>query len=194
MFRFLAPAIALPLLMTAPLAAQSTDSTDVTFNDPLTPSAAFTASGRAAYNWTGPSIGVQFGYIDGDNGDEDVIGGFRINYDNDLGRYVIGGGVDYDFTSIDLDGGNEIEGILRLKARFGIDGGRSLYYVTGGFASAIVESGGDGDGYFVGGGYEVFLTDRVTLGAEVLFHDFDDFSGGENVDTTTAQVSINFRF
>ncbi|MEM7642514.1 MAG: outer membrane beta-barrel protein [Pseudomonadota bacterium] len=152
----------------------------------------------SSYDWTGFYVGGALGYANGDPnsgfGDDDAfIGGFRLGYDQDLGGYVIGGRVDYDFTDLDVAGG-EIEGIFRLGARIGFDQGRSLIYGIGGYAETNTDGIGSGDGFFVGGGYEVFVTERISAGVEVLYHDLDDFGGGVDVETTTATVGVNFRF
>jgi hypothetical protein len=39
------------------------------------------------------------------------------------------------------------------------------------------------------------VTDQFSLGGEVLYHEFDNFSGtGADVDATTVQVRGTFRF
>ena len=54
---------------------------------------------------------------------------------------------------------------------------------------------GDEDGWFAGGGYEYLVTDNVSVGGEVLYHEFDDFdNSGTDVDATTVQARATFRF
>lgn len=155
------------------------------------------------YDWTGPSVGLQFGYIDVETsgaaaleGDDTLIG-LRAYYDYDFGQFVLGGGLQYDATGVDLGGVTEVESVLRAGLRGGIDLDRNWVYATAGFAQVETSAAavGDSNGYFVGVGYEVFLTQQVTLGAEVLYHEFDDFDlGGLEAEATTAAVSVNFRF
>ncbi|MDA0924279.1 MAG: porin family protein, partial [Proteobacteria bacterium] len=54
---------------------------------------------------------------------------------------------------------------------------------------------GDSDGWFAGLGYEMLVTDMISVGAELLYHEFDSFDlVGLAADATTAAVSVNFRF
>ncbi|MEM7487785.1 MAG: outer membrane beta-barrel protein [Pseudomonadota bacterium] len=149
------------------------------------------------YDWNGFYLGGTVGFANGDvsgaSDDDSVIGGFRLGYDADLGNYVIGGRVDYEFTDIGI-GDGEVDGIFRVGARVGFDSGRDLFYGIGGYADTDTDDVGSGDGFFVGGGYETFLTEQITLGAEVLYHDLEGFGGGTDLEATTATVGVNFRF
>ena len=155
------------------------------------------------YDWTGPSVGLQFGYIDVETsgaaaleGDDTLIG-LRAYYDYDFGQFVLGGGLQYDVTGVDLGGVTEVESVLRGGVRGGIDLNRNWIYATLGLARVETSAAavGDSSGYFAGLGYEVFVGQQVTLGAEVLYHEFDDFDlGGLEAEATTASVSVNFRF
>lgn len=162
------------------------------------------------YDWSGLSGGVQLGYgdVDSDIGvdGEGAVYGLRANYDYAFGNFILGAGIQYDWTDIELDTdagvtAADVENVLRVGLRAGFDSGRNFYYATGGYSEVDVDLAGggsdDSDGYYVGLGYEVFLTDAVTAGAEVLYHEFDDFEGGldgAEVDATTASLSVNFRF
>ena len=156
------------------------------------------------YDFTGPSVGVQLGYndIDVNDGDIEEEGGsigVRAYYDTRLGGSLIGGvGLQYDEANIDLDGAAELDNVLRIGARLGADSGRNFFYGTGGYARATTESDaidpGSSDGYFIGAGYEVFLRDNLTLGTEILYHEFDDFDDSVEADVTSANISLNYRF
>ncbi len=161
----------------------------------------FTPPAPATPNWTGFYAGGQLGYawvdtdlpgIDGD----DIIGGLILGYDYDLGNnWVIGAGLDYDFADINLGGAGSLERVFRAKLRGGHKIGNGLLYGTGGYAWADTDTLGNDDGYFLGGGYEHMITDRVSLGGEVLYHQFDSFGNtGTDVDATTVQVRAAFRF
>ncbi|WP_147127215.1 outer membrane protein [Shimia ponticola] len=158
----------------------------------------------ARYDWTGFSIGGQlsFGDVNTDGPEldgEDALYGFRAYYDYDFGNFIAGGGLQYDAADIDLDGVAAIESVLRLGGRVGVGSGQNWYYGTAGFARADTDAGaadpGSSNGYFIGAGYEVALSDTFTIGAEILYHEFDDF----DIDTleaeaTTIGLSANYRF
>ena len=154
------------------------------------------------HDWTGAYGGVQLGYgdLDGDNGlgdDEGGLIGGHLGYQRDFGRWVLGGEVDGDFTDIDLNGGR-LDSIARIKGRVGRDLGRSLIYGTGGIAFADGGFGGrdaSETGWVIGGGYAWSVNERVTLGTELLHHEFDDFDGpGRDVSVTTLSARISFNF
>lgn len=164
-----------------------------------------------AYDWSGFSAGVQLGYGDVENEDVGVDGdgalyGLRANYDYDFGSFVLGAGLQYDWADIELDTdagvtAADVDTVLRAGVRAGFDSGRNLYYLTGGYAKVDLDLAGggsdDSDGFYYGAGYEVFLTDTVTAGAEILKHEFDNFDGalsGTDAEATTAALSVNFRF
>ena len=170
-----------------------------------------------AYSFTGFSGGIAAGYANGDFGDDDDgdgglslsgDGGFvglRLNYDYDFGRFVAGASLQYDNLGVSLDNDDDadlddqLESILRAGVRVGFDSGRNWYYLTGGYAEAELENGGDTDGYYLGLGYEVFITQNITAGAEVLTHEFDDFDNidaadFDSGDLTTFALSVNYRF
>lgn len=147
--------------------------------------------------WTGGYIGGQIGYGDfslgGANGDG-AIGGLTAGYDYDLGNWVIGAGVDYDFSDVSM-GGTTIDNIARLKLRAGYDTGPGLVYLTAGGAKAFTDNLGDDTGYFAGVGYEHMLNDKFSVGGEVLYHEFKDFNGsGNDLDGTTLQLRAAYRF
>lgn len=193
-----------PFLMASPAVAQKFDPVVV---EPAPAAPVVVAPIAPTYDWNGFYAGAQVNYADADaefdgfidnlEGD-DFLFGLRAGYDYDFGNLVAGPVVQYDTGSLDL-GDLEIENILRIGGRVGFDSGRNLYYATGGYAEADTEEFGDADGFFAGLGYEVFLTDRVTIGAEALYHefdedDFDDFSNDADVEAVTVGLNLNFRF
>lgn len=147
-------------------------------------------------DWTGGYVGGQigFGKVDGGLSGDDVIGGLTMGYDHDFGQWVLGAGLDYDWADINA-GGNTLENMARLKLRAGYDMGPGLIYATAGAARAEFDTLGSDNGYFAGVGYEHMITDKISVGGEVLYHNFDNFNGsGTDVETTTAQVRASFRF
>jgi len=150
-------------------------------------------------DWTGFYVGGQLGAAFGDSDasgdDESVIGGITLGYDHDFGEWVIGGGLDYDFTDIDIAPGSSLEEIFRVKLRAGPKIGRGLLYGTGGYAYGDSDNAGDEDGWFIGGGYEYLVNDQFSVGGEVLYQEFDGFNGtGNDVEATTVQLRATFRF
>lgn len=150
-------------------------------------------------DWTGAYIGGQLGAVFGDSdlasSDENVIGGVTLGYDHDFGRWVLGGALDYDFTDFDIAPGSSVEEIFRLKVRGGPKIGPGLLYGAGGYANADSDDMGNEDGWFIGGGYEYMVNDRVSVGGEVLYHEFDGFgNAGNDVEATTVQIRATFRF
>lgn len=147
-------------------------------------------------DWTGGYAGVQLGYgeaetagLDGDG----AIGGVFVGYNHDFGNYVLGGEFDASASDISV-GGTDVDSIYRLKLRAGYDAGPALIYAVAGGAS-VETSAGDDSGYVAGLGVDYKVTDRVTLGGEYLYHNFDSFAGtaseGE-FNTFSARVSYNF--
>ena len=179
--------------------------------EPVVEAPAPVPAAPATPNWTGFYAGGQLGYAnagwDGissefqnDNafdGDDGLIGGLVAGYDYDLQNgFVVGAGLDYDFTDIDLGGQNaSVEEVFRAKLRGGYKIGRGLAYATGGYAWADTDNLEDDDGYFVGAGYEHLVTDNLSLGLEALYHELDDFGTGVGDDEIwTAQARAAFRF
>ena len=156
----------------------------------------------ATPNWTGFYGGVELGYADVDtdlsgvDGDG-VIGGVIAGFDYDMGDWVVGVGADYDIADISLSNtaGSELDEVFRAKLRAGYKIGRGLLYGTGGYTWADTNNIDDDDGFFIGGGYEYLVTDQLSLGAEVLYHEYDDFGDvNTDVEVWTIQARAAFRF
>jgi len=153
-------------------------------------------------DWTGPSVGLQLGYGDLSTSGPDLEGndlflGLRAYYDFDFGDYILGGGLQYDATNLDIGGVATLDSVARLGVRGGLDLTNDWIYATAGWALAQTSDGGVGDsnGWFAGLGYEMLLSDTMSVGAEVLYHEFSDFDlAGLSARATTAAVSVNFRF
>ncbi len=153
-------------------------------------------------DWTGFRAGAQLGYADvetdisGVDGDG-VLGGIHGGYDHDFGRYVLGVGLDYDFGDIELgDNDANLDNVARLKFRGGYDLGQTLVYATAGYAYAEGDEGGssaDGDGYFAGVGADYMVTDTISVGGEILYHDIQDF-GATDIEATTLSAKVAFHF
>jgi predicted porin len=152
----------------------------------------------AGTDWTGAYGGLNLGYGDVDGSGtadgDDTTYGLHIGYDYDFGNFVLGAELEYDQLDIDLNGAAEAESVTRLKIRGGYDLGRTLIYATAG-AAMLDTSIGDDTGEFIGVGMAYQVTERFTLGGELLEHRFDDIGGtGVDADATTFNVRGSFRF
>lgn len=148
-------------------------------------------------DWTGGYVGLNLGFADLEAGATEADGGFyglTAGYDYDLGDWVVGAGIDYDRLDINL-GGSNVDSAARLKVRAGYDLGDGLIYGTAGAVRVDVAGLGDDTGYFVGAGYEHKVTEQISVGGEVLYHDISNFNGsGTDVEATTFAAKVNFRF
>jgi outer membrane immunogenic protein len=170
--------------------------------DPIveTPVAAPAPAPVYSGDWTGFYTGLQLGYADvdgqGANDGSDNSYGFHAGYDYDFGSFVLGGELDYDKTDIDIgSGAGSVDSVARLKVKGGYDLGKTLIYGTAGVARADTSFGNE-TGPFAGIGVAYKVTDRYTIGAELLEHRFSDVGGtaGNDVDATTFTVRGSMRF
>jgi opacity protein-like surface antigen len=147
------------------------------------------------------------GFVDGFD-DDGITGGIRLGYDFALANgFVIGGRVDYDLVSFDLDFddddavdgdldqsfGNSIDAIYRAGVKLGFASGPNMFYGIGGYAG--LDADDDSDGYFLGIGGERFVTENVSVGGEILYHEFDEFDVDSlDAEVTTVGLNVNYRF
>lgn len=163
-------------------------------------------------DWTGIYGGVQLEFLDGEDSggvgrDADfdgtlvgLFGGYRYDFGNIVAGVEIDfmtGSGEYDPTTgpvEDLD----YNSLVRLGVELGVDAGPALLYGTVGYAHLEIGSLGttfDDDGYFFGVGADFRVNDNITVGGEVLYHDFSDFvTPGNNLDATTFGVNVAFTF
>lgn len=151
--------------------------------------------------------------IDGDG----AIGGIYGGYQYDFGQFVVGGELDLNLAnldfdddspldifdeglsdSLDIDGGAEIDQVHRLKLRAGYDAGNTLIYgvVGAAYASAeIFQEDFSDTGWVAGAGVDYKLQSGLTVGGEILYHDWEDFDDtGVDFDATTAAVRVGYSF
>ncbi|MEX0366643.1 MAG: outer membrane protein [Ruegeria sp.] len=158
------------------------------------------ALAQSSGDWSGFYAGGQIGYADVDTNvagveGDGLIGGLVVGYDHDFGDWVLGAGLDYDFADIEVGTAATLENVLRVKARGGYKIGDGLLYGTVGFADADTDTLGSDDGYFIGAGYEMLVGGGLSVGGEILYHEFDDFnSSGVDVEATTFQIRATYRF
>ena len=168
---------------------------------------------HAEGDWTGPYVGAQVDIMNGsaefdfqtndfDGGVFGVFGGYRY----DLGKVVLGVELDFHSGPIGFDGPTlsqtaRIDRLVRLGVEAGVDLGPALVYGTVGVARIdfsdppTADSGGSGQFYGVGVDYR--MSDRLTVGAELLRHDFSDlgFPGpGYSADPVSFGVNFGYRF
>lgn len=158
-------------------------------------------------DWTGPYIGVQLGngwLSFEDDGIEteadDLLYGVHAGYNFDFGNFVLGGEIDHDQADIAIDDVASLDNVTRAKLRAGVGFGQALVYGTAGAAHANATIGGVSEsdtGYFYGAGVQYMLTDRVSIGGEVLQHEWGDFGGvvpDGDVSATTLSARVSMRF
>lgn len=154
-----------------------------------------------AQDWTGGYVGVQVGGSDIDvdgaplSGDGTSIGVYA-GYNFDAGGIVYGFEVDYDETDYQIaDGAQEVDSTTRLKVRAGAPVGTGLAYGTVGLVSATSPGLGDDNGYLIGAGYDLPVASNITVGGEVLHHEFEDYNDtGLDVGVTTLKARVAFNF
>ncbi len=156
-------------------------------------------------DWTGFYAGAQLGYADIDSNGAGLDGngelyGVHAGYRWDFGQFVAGAEIDWDNADVDLGAvpGDELDDVARLKLIGGYDLGRSLLYGTVGAARASASVGGtdlSDTGYFVGAGLDYAVSDRWTVGGELMQHRFSDFDdSGVDLDATTIKAKVALRF
>lgn len=177
------------------------------------------ASATPERDWTGPYAGLQFDPIVDGNFDAPaagrtatvdgalfgVFGGYRF----DFGNIVAGVELDYSLGEATINapagaGGAfdvDVDRLVRLGGELGWDVGRVLVYGTAGFSDVEISDSGGGstgsNGYFYGIGADVLVADRVTVGVEVLQHEFTDFDSvgsGVEFDPLTFGLNAAIRF
>jgi outer membrane immunogenic protein len=152
--------------------------------------------------WGGFYGGAQLGFgnvgvtdLLGEDGDG-LLGGLHAGYRMDFGTFVAGAEVAYDFANINV-GELEVESVesmARLGLTGGIDLGQTLVYGTLGKARVNVEGSGiDETGNYYGIGADYALNTNMTVGGQLLRHEFDGVTDG-SLDTTTLQAKVSFKF
>ena len=196
-------ALCLPIAMTAPIAMAGGLNTPIVEPAPA-PVAAPAPVVNYGADWTGFYAGAQLGYgsvkspLLTDKADG-LIYGVHAGYNYDFGTFVLGGEVDYDKGDSIRDAGSgiELDSVTRVKLRAGYDAGKWLPYITVGGARAQVKGGANltDNGEFAGVGVDYRLSNNMTVGAEVLQHQFKNFGGtGSKVDATTATARVSYNF
>ncbi|MDM7930969.1 outer membrane beta-barrel protein [Tabrizicola sp.] len=192
------------VIATLTLAAPAFAGGPVTVASEPTVTPTYAPAAPASVDWSGLYVGAQLGYADVDSNDGGLdgygfLGGVHAGYRWDFGQYVAGAELDYDTASIDLGGDTgTLDDVARLKLMGGAEFGNSLIYATTGIARASATVGGDSlrdNGYFLGAGIDYALTDRWSVGGELMQHRFKDFDGSTvDLDATTLKAKVSLRF
>lgn len=163
-------------------------------------------------DWAGPYAGVQLGFGDFDLqgivpvvggptvpvslSDDGLLGGVHAGYNWDRGTLVYGVEADIDFTDISFNA-VDMDTISRLRLRMGVDTGSAFVYGTAGAAYMNGSGGGvslDGWGWVAGAGVDFKLNEKWVIGADALYHEFDDISPSGSVDGMTYRARVSYRF
>ncbi len=162
---------------------------------------ALMATSSFAGDWTGGYAGAGLGYGDvglsgGLSGGNGGTVGLHGGYDYDFGDWVVGGELEYDWTSIGLaSGAADLDNVGRLKLKVGYDLDQWLFYGVAGLARAYTNNLGNDNGWLAGIGASYLITNDWAVSGEILYHDFSDFNGtGVDVDATTLNVRASYRF
>lgn len=167
---------------------------------PIAPDPIFVAAAPAG-DWSGFYGGVRlaWGQLNSPS-DEDDNGNFglTLGYDVDMGNWVFGTLTHFEDTNFSVSDTTlsavpiSADGIVRVGARVGYDGGDALYYGMGGYTNLDVAGFGSNDGYFVGVGYERMVTGNTSITTEYIFHEFD--LGATDWQAESLSFGVNFRF
>ncbi|MGJ8545222.1 MAG: outer membrane protein [Sulfitobacter sp.] len=193
-----AAALALAAGMTAATTASAGNLADATVEAPVVSPAPVAVA--VDQDWTGFYGGLSLGYGDASVDPGDLEGnnetyGVHAGYNYDFGNnFVLGGEVEYSKTDIDLGSGLTVDDVARLKVRGGYDLGSTLIYATAGAAHADTSIGSD-TGQFIGIGADYRVSEKFTIGGELLEHRFDDVGGsGADADATTFSLRGSYNF
>lgn len=156
-------------------------------------------------DWSGAYVGGSLGFGDleataafGDAFDGNTLG-VHAGYNMDFGSFVVGGELEYSAADInDAVTGQDLDSVLRAKLRLGYDAGSFMPFLSVGAARAST-SGPLGDlestGSFYGFGADFRVAEAVTVGAEFLRHEFDDFDGtGIDIEADTMSLRVSYEF
>ena len=150
-------------------------------------------------DWTGFYAGLQYGKSSGAKTDDIDFGTYGLHggYLHDLGKFVVGGELDYNKVKIDI---NNVKGkghVTRLRARAGYDLGRFLPYATIGAAYMSTELPGfdiSGISATYGIGADFKVSERFTVGAEYTRNNSDNVFGAKDLAGGLMQLRGSFRF
>lgn len=151
----------------------------------------------AISDWTGFYAGLGFGA--GEYSSDATVFthtdltalGLHAGYQWDFGQFVAGAELDYN--ELNVDGFDDRDSLLRLRARAGYDMGRVLPYVNLGVArldSVFAEE----TGLTYGIGVDFKVTESISMGLEYSRNQFDEVIGAEDLNLDLIQLRASYRF
>jgi outer membrane immunogenic protein len=133
--------------------------------------------------------------------------GVHAGVQRSFGAFTAGIELDYNTSNVDLeDSGTatviEMDTLAHLKLRAGANFGPAFVYGTAGlaYASVVIEPIGlpldlSDTAPFYGLGADVMVTQSISVGGEVLVHNFEDMDdSGVDVEFTTAMLRVSYHF
>ena len=109
-----------------------------------------------------------------------------------VGAAVLGGELELSRIAAGAPGGS-ISFMSRLKARAGVPFGATMLYAVGGAVRAETTMGPE-YGLVAGIGVERQITNRWTVGGELLHHEFPSFDGKGRHTVQAASARLSYRF
>jgi len=151
--------------------------------------------------WGGFYAGAQVGgvFTDKPSDQDEWLGGVHLGWQGVSNKIVYGIEGDYNYADVKFSG-DKMDNLSHIKAKLGYDLGKSLIYVTAGGAYANVDHVGDEWGWAAGAGYDYMIAPNVSLGAEVLYNDFDSFgtfkgdTSKSDLTATTVEAKVAYHF
>lgn len=161
-------------------------------------------------HWGGTYLGVQLGRVEGtlheaagDSDGDATSFGIHGAMLADYGYLVTGAALSYDrLSDVSTDSASGDGRLLAAKFMAGYDTGQVLPYAMIGLSrislDGVFGDGGDadGNGWLVGIGAKFRAAPDLTIGAEMLHHEFSDFNDvdGDDLTLTTFGISAAYRF
>ncbi len=142
-------------------------------------------------DWSGTYLGANLGLAT-ENSDTKSRS-LHLGVDRHVGDGLVGAEIEYTRSPIATQV-QPIDNIARLKLKAGYGLRNTYLYGVAGLARA---RGGFGasNGYLFGIGAEHPLSEKISIGGEILHHQFDNFARtGSDLDVNVLAVRLNYRF
>lgn len=166
----------------------------------------------AAQDWSGPYVGLSYGWADAQNTynttgtfefDEGSYTGIYAGYLMQRGNLVYGGELAFGKIGDVIDPSfplSQYDRVIDLKARLGFAANRVLFYGVLGYSDAPFDDSGtsyDTKGLVTGLGADFAVSQRLTMGLEYLHRDLSGDNGlgttlDSSLDTLSFRVGLSF--